>query len=43
LKRIGKTDEYFEILEINDSNRDLIDNNADGVLSILWFKKIIIL
>ncbi len=37
MKFTGNTNEYFEILNIDSSNIDLVNKQEDGVLSMLWF------
>ncbi len=37
MKYIGNTDEYFEIINLDNSNTEAIDNPIEGQLSVIWF------
>jgi len=37
MKFVGTTDEYFEIIGLNQSNTEAIDNPIEGQLSVIWF------
>ena len=37
MKYIGRTDEYFEVLDINEENCDLLKDAQKSQLSLLWF------
>jgi len=39
MKYKGDTDEYFEVVEINTANKDLISESVDGQLSLVWFQE----
>ena len=39
VKYLGTTDEYFEILQISNENKDLITEPLESLLSILWFEE----
>lgn len=38
MKYQGSTDEYFEVVELNKTNADLITHSQDGLLSLVWFQ-----
>lgn len=35
----GKTDEYFEVVELTSSNQDLIASLTDSRMSLIWFQE----
>jgi len=37
MKYVGRTNEYFEIIGLNQSNTEAIDNPIEGQLSVIWF------
>jgi len=37
MKYFGNSDEYFEILEITDTNKELLSERREGVLGVIWF------
>ena len=39
MKYQGATDEYFEVVELTSSNKELISESPDGLLSLVWFQE----
>ncbi len=39
MKYIGKTNEYFEVIDITDFNKDELNQQDDDVLSFLWLEE----
>lgn len=37
MKFAGRADEYFEIIELNQDNKTLIEKPMEGQLSVIWF------
>jgi len=37
MKYFGTSDEYFELLEINNTNKNILADKKEGLLGIVWF------